>query len=113
MSLAGIKINNHNNIEVLKTIGWFISKKKKKDYGNRIIREKTISYLKKRCSHRKKEHRKNKWKNKRKNKRKRKRKWIINILSALKHHIAISQPFRIVSFICYMAVKLQKNAPNQ
>ena len=30
MSLAGNKINNHNSIEVLKKIGWFISKKKKR-----------------------------------------------------------------------------------
>ena len=50
-------------------------------------------------------------KNKRKGKNE--KKLNINILSALKHCIAISQPFRIVSFICYMAVKLQKNAPNQ
>ena len=48
-----------------------------------------------------------------KNKRKKGKKWIINILSALKHCIAISQPFRILGFICYMAVKIQKNAPNQ
>ena len=65
------------------------------------------------CSHRKKEHRNNNEKKKIKGKEKNKIKWNINILSALKHYIAISQPFRIVSFICYMAVKLQKNAPNQ
>ena len=46
MALAGNKVNNHNSIEAKRKIGWFISKKKK-DYGNRIIREKTISYLKK------------------------------------------------------------------
>ena len=50
--------------------------------------------------------------NRKKNKRKKKENKIeINILSALKHYIAISQPFMTVCFITYMAVKLQKNAP--
>ena len=66
--------------------------------------------LKKKVLTQKKRAQKKKMKNEIKNKRK---KWIINILSALKHCIAISQPSKIVSFICYMAVKLQKNAPNQ
>jgi hypothetical protein len=58
LALAGNKINNHNSIEVLKKIGWFISKKKKRLWKPNYSGKNHI-FSKKRCSHRKKRAQKN------------------------------------------------------
>ena len=89
---------------------------KKRIVETEVLREKPQSIANKKKGNKSHEKEK-KWKIERKKKCKNEReknvKHNINIISILRHSIAISQPFMIICFIFFTAVKRQENAQNQ